>query len=125
MDSLRFIIVLSDFLGGVASAVKHTRLVEDCQVYDKPMCCATGVCGPQVDPVLPRFAADLDWNDYCAIMTCSQADDACPVVMGCNLRVPVRYEDPKVADGTEREAALYDERSRQICREMFFMMSLV
>ena len=25
------------------------------------MCCSTGVCGPQVDPVLPRFAADLDW----------------------------------------------------------------
>ncbi len=31
------------------------------QVYDKPMCCSTGVCGPQVDPLLPRFAADLDW----------------------------------------------------------------
>jgi arsenite methyltransferase len=30
-------------------------------VYDKPMCCSTGVCGPQVDAVLPRFAADLDW----------------------------------------------------------------
>jgi len=25
------------------------------------MCCSTGVCGPKVDPVLPRFAADLDW----------------------------------------------------------------
>ncbi len=31
------------------------------QVYDKPMCCSTGVCGPQIDPVLPRFAADLAW----------------------------------------------------------------
>lgn len=31
------------------------------QIYDKPMCCSTGVCGPQVDPVLPQFAADLDW----------------------------------------------------------------
>lgn len=31
------------------------------EIYDKPMCCSTGVCGPQVDPVLPRFAADLDW----------------------------------------------------------------
>jgi len=30
------------------------------QVFDKPLCCATGVCGPDVDPVLPRFAADLD-----------------------------------------------------------------
>ncbi len=25
------------------------------------MCCSTGVCGPAVDPVLPRFAADLAW----------------------------------------------------------------
>ncbi len=31
------------------------------QVYDKPMCCSTGVCGPDVDPVLPQFAADLQW----------------------------------------------------------------
>lgn len=30
-------------------------------IYDKAMCCSTGVCGPQVDPVLPKFAADLDW----------------------------------------------------------------
>lgn len=30
-------------------------------VFDKAMCCSTGVCGPQVDPVLPRFAADLEW----------------------------------------------------------------
>ncbi len=30
-------------------------------VYDPPMCCSTGVCGPVVDPVLPRMAADLDW----------------------------------------------------------------
>ena len=30
-------------------------------VYDPPMCCSTGVCGPSVDPVLPRLPADLDW----------------------------------------------------------------
>lgn len=31
------------------------------EVYDPPMCCATGVCGPKVDPKLVRFAAALDW----------------------------------------------------------------
>jgi len=31
------------------------------QIFDRPMCCSTGVCGPSVDPVLPRFAADLAW----------------------------------------------------------------
>lgn len=30
-------------------------------VYDPPMCCATGVCGAEVDQRLVRFAADLDW----------------------------------------------------------------
>ena len=31
------------------------------EVFDPPMCCSTGVCGPQVDPALVRFAADLHW----------------------------------------------------------------
>lgn len=31
------------------------------QVFDPPMCCSTGICGPNPDPVLPRFAADLHW----------------------------------------------------------------
>ena len=30
-------------------------------VYDPPMCCSTGVCGPEVDPKLAQFAGDLDW----------------------------------------------------------------
>ncbi|MCW5962528.1 MAG: arsenite efflux transporter metallochaperone ArsD [Bryobacterales bacterium] len=31
------------------------------QVFDPAMCCSSGVCGPDPDPVLPRFAADLHW----------------------------------------------------------------
>ncbi|HOL94603.1 MAG TPA: arsenite efflux transporter metallochaperone ArsD [bacterium] len=31
------------------------------QVYDPPMCCSNGVCGPNVDPDLVRFSHDLDW----------------------------------------------------------------
>ncbi|GAB6061903.1 arsenite efflux transporter metallochaperone ArsD [Deferrisoma palaeochoriense] len=30
-------------------------------VYDPALCCPTGVCGPSADPVLARFAADLNW----------------------------------------------------------------
>ena len=30
-------------------------------VFDPARCCPTGVCGPSVDPVLPQFAADLEW----------------------------------------------------------------
>jgi hypothetical protein len=31
------------------------------EVFDPPMCCSSGVCGPSIDPVLPRFVADLHW----------------------------------------------------------------
>jgi hypothetical protein len=31
------------------------------QVYDPALCCSTGVCGPEVDSALVRFAADVDW----------------------------------------------------------------
>jgi hypothetical protein len=33
--------------------------MKNIQVYDPPMCCSTGACGPDVDPALPRFAGFL------------------------------------------------------------------
>ena len=30
-------------------------------VFDPPMCCSSGVCGPSVDPRLAAFAADVEW----------------------------------------------------------------
>jgi hypothetical protein len=30
------------------------------QVFDPAMCCSTGVCGPEVDPALVRFAVDVE-----------------------------------------------------------------
>lgn len=33
------------------------------QVFDPPMCCATGVCGPEPDPALARFGSDLKWAE--------------------------------------------------------------
>ena len=31
------------------------------EVFDRPMCCSSGVCGPNVDPKLVQFSADLEW----------------------------------------------------------------
>lgn len=64
-------------------------------------------------------------SDFAAVMTCSQADASCPSVPGATLRVPVPYDDPKASDGTERETQTYDERCRQISREMLYVFSLV
>ena len=31
------------------------------EVFDPPMCCSTGVCGPKVDKKLVQFSAALEW----------------------------------------------------------------
>ena len=62
---------------------------------------------------------------FAAIMVCSEADAGCPVVPGCELRLPLPYDDPKVADGTDREAATYDARLREICRDMLYALGQV
>lgn len=62
---------------------------------------------------------------FAAIMTCANADEACPVVVGAALRALIRYEDPKVADGTSRETAAYDERCLQIATEMLYLFSRI
>lgn len=63
--------------------------------------------------------------EFAAVMTCSQADAACPLVLGASERFAITYEDPKAFDGTDREFAAYDERCRQIAREMLFVFSRV
>ena len=58
-------------------------------------------------------------------MTCSQADKSCPFVTGSETRIAIHYDDPKIADNTPEEKALYDERTEQIGREMFYVISQV
>lgn len=62
---------------------------------------------------------------FCAVMNCSEADSACPHVPGAELRVSLPYEDPKHFDGTTEEAKQYDERCRQIAREMAYLFAQV
>lgn len=64
-------------------------------------------------------------SEFVAVMTCSQADAACPLVVGATERFAITYDDPKAFDGTDREAEAYDRRCRQIAREMLFVFSQV
>lgn len=64
-------------------------------------------------------------ENFVAVMTCSEADKNCPFIPGASLRIPIPYVDPKEADGTEQETAVYDERCLQIATEMFYLMSQV
>ena len=64
-------------------------------------------------------------SGFCAVMTCSQADQACPLVKGAVLRVAIPYDDPKAFDGQPEETAKYDERCRQIATETLYVFSKV
>ena len=64
-------------------------------------------------------------EDFAAIMTCSDADESCPIVIGSDARFSVSYDDPKEADDTEMEAERYAARSRQIATEMLYLFSKV
>lgn len=77
------------------------------------------VCWSKVynNPANPR-------KDFCAVMTCSEADENCPIVFGALDRISLPYIDPKEADGTPEEAARYDERCLQIAAELFYVMQL-
>ena len=61
--------------------------------------------------------------EFCAVMTCTSADKACPTVPGASRRVAIPYTDPKESDGTSAEAVTYDARCAEIAREMLFAFS--
>jgi hypothetical protein len=63
-------------------------------------------------------------NNFAAVMVCSEADKACPFVEGAESRIGLPYQDPKEFDNSPLKEAKYDERCRQIAREMFFIMDL-
>jgi arsenite-transporting ATPase len=77
------------------------------------------VCFSKIHNAPPNPTAN-----FCAVMTCAHADEACPLVPSCDLRAAIRYEDPKVSDNTPDEASVYDLRSAQICRDMLLLMKL-
>lgn len=62
---------------------------------------------------------------FAAIMTCSHADENCPLVLGAKTRIAITYDDPKEFDNTPLESVKYAERVQQIGREMLFAFSQV
>lgn len=74
------------------------------------------------NPMFSKIYSDEANPDkaFCAIMVCSDADEACPFVPGAEDRISMPYDDPKTFDNTDKEETKYDERCRQIAREMFF-----
>lgn len=64
-------------------------------------------------------------SGFCAVMTCSSADQGCPFIAGADKRIPVRYEDPKMYDGHAEMDEKYLQKSLEIGQEMFYVFSKV
>lgn len=64
-------------------------------------------------------------NNFAAIMTCSDAENNCPFISGVELRIATTYDDPKIADDTPLQNQTYDERCKQIAREVLYVFSLI
>ncbi|MCA0348210.1 MAG: protein-tyrosine-phosphatase [Flavobacterium sp.] len=82
------------------------------------------------EPAIIAFSKTFedDFNpesNFAAIMTCSQADEGCPFILGAEKRIPITYDDPKVFDNTPQQAEKYEERSVHIATEMMYVFSQI
>lgn len=64
-------------------------------------------------------------QNFGAVMVCAEANESCPIVPGADFRLGLPYQDPKAFDNTPQQNEKYDERCRQIAREMFYVFSQI
>lgn len=78
-------------------------------------------------PMVPGFSKKIDHeslpkSNFCAVLVCDEAAEACPFVPGASLRAPLSFQDPKESDGTPKRRTVYLNRSKEIAREMLWIM---
>lgn len=62
-------------------------------------------------------------QDFGAILVCAEEDEGCPFVLGADWRLSLPYKDPKEFDGTALEAKQYEQKIKEIGRELLFVLS--
>lgn len=80
------------------------------------------------EPAIIGFSKTYDnsfnvQSGFAAVMTCSHADKNCPLISSAAQRLSLPYNDPKEYDGTPLEISKYDERCRDIARELLYAFS--
>ncbi|MCY0971008.1 low molecular weight phosphatase family protein [Chryseobacterium wangxinyae] len=67
----------------------------------------------------------LPKENFLAVMTCGDADENCPFIPGCDLRIGTTYIDPKSYDNSNLQDEKYTQRSNQIAMECLYVFSLI
>ena len=129
---------IQTFSGGTEATAFNIRAVKAFQRAGFELTTANGIKDNpiyevrwkmEMDPYL-AFSKKYEDNPnpktaFGAVMVCSEADEGCPFVGGCDFRLSLPYDDPKEYDETDQEEAKYDERLRQIGREIIFALGQV
>ncbi|TNF50616.1 MAG: protein-tyrosine-phosphatase [Bacteroidetes bacterium] len=134
--SYYFKIPVSSYSGGVEVTAFNERAVASLERFgfriskkgeDNPIYSVQWVEGEAPIQMFSKLYYDPKnpSSGFAAVMTCSHADENCPVVVGCEQRIPIRYKDPKYYDDSPLEATFYDYRSFEIATEMFFVFSKI
>lgn len=81
-------------------------------------------------PAFIAFSKRFDHRDnpktgFAAILVCSEADEACPVVPGARARFSLPHNDPKHFDGTPAAQKAYDDTVKNIAIEMMYVVAKV
>ena len=126
---------VTTYSGGTEVAACNIRTIRTLRRAGFSIVQSTGGSNPvylaqysEVRPAVKMYskvysAEENPQKEFAALFCCDQAAESCPVVQGAGLRLPIPYVDPKASDNSPAEEATYDERSRQIAREMFYLMS--
>lgn len=64
-------------------------------------------------------------NQFIAILTCAEADEACPTIFGAEKRISLPFVDPKIYDNTPLQVQKYGETSLQIATELFYVFAKI
>ncbi len=64
-------------------------------------------------------------NGFASVMTCSDADQNCPIVSGAEKRISLTYEDPKAFDDSPLKQEMYRARSLQIAGELYHVFKAI
>jgi len=62
-------------------------------------------------------------EDTIAIMTCSDADQNCPIIPYAKNRISLNFKDPKRFDNTSSFKMEYQKTGKEIAREIFYIFS--
>lgn len=124
---------IKTFSGGTEATAFHPNAIQALREDGWEIQGDTSQSNPRYDLTFPNSAVHTScfskvYNDesnpqrgFIAVMTCTDADEGCPVVIGAAKRFSLPYVDPKVADGTNMQSETYLQRSREIKSEMDYV----